>query len=80
MMYNAEKNLTPLYVGGKIYSSRGLGKNSYPNLITHIPLPHKSQMVNHLGDGGRNGFDTFYGMSFINKMAVGRFSCGGFQD
>ena len=46
MTYNAEKNLTLLYVGGgggNSYS-RGLGKNYYLK-ITHTPLPHKRPMV-----------------------------------
>ena len=39
-----EKNLTPLYVRKKnFYHGRFLGKNFYPNQITHNPL--KSQMV-----------------------------------
>ena len=45
--YNAEKNLTPLYVGENIPNSRGLGKRSYTNYkITHTP--NKSQMVDPL--------------------------------
>ena len=32
-----EKNLTLLYVKGKISKSRGLEKNSYPDQIIHTP-------------------------------------------
>ena len=40
MTDNAEKNLTPLYVGEKISNSR-----DYISKITHTPLPHKRPMV-----------------------------------
>ena len=47
MAYNAEENLTPLYVWENIPNSRGLGKRSYTNYkITHTP--NKSQMVDPL--------------------------------
>ena len=39
MLYNAAKNLTPLYVGKKVFS-KGLGKKSNPNQ-THTS-PQKS--------------------------------------
>ena len=45
MTYNAEKNLTLLYVGGGGNSySRGLGKNYYLK-ITHTPLPYIHPIV-----------------------------------
>ena len=44
MTYNAEKNLTLLYVGGKNSYSRGLGKNYYFK-ITHNLLPYIRPIV-----------------------------------
>ena len=44
MTYNAEKNLTLLYVGGKNSYSRGLGKNYYLK-ITHTHLPYIRPIV-----------------------------------
>ena len=52
-VYNAEKNLTPLYVREKISNSRGFWKKFLPKL-NHAPippLPPKSYMVNHIGGG-----------------------------
>ena len=53
-------HLTPLSVGEKISNSRGLGKKYLPKLNNPYPPPpqKKSQMVNHLEGGGKNGFDT----------------------
>ena len=45
-------------VGEKISNSRGLGKKYLPKLDHPYPLSPKSQMVNHLEGGERNGFDT----------------------
>ena len=45
-----------LYVRKKNSITRGLGKKSYPNKITHTP------MVNHIGGGGRGGLDRALGL------------------
>ena len=81
LIYCWKKKFTLLYFREKISYSRDLGKkNSYPDWITHTPLPHNRHMVNHIGGGGRGGFDTLVNkMSSINKMAGARSSCD-FQD
>ena len=73
-VYNAEKTLTPLNFREKISNSRGLGKKFSHKLNQPYPPPHKSQMVSHIGGGGRSGFDT------IKKMTDAHSSCGGFPD
>ena len=60
-----KKNITPLKVREK---------SSYPNKSPIAPSFHKSQMVSHIGGGGRSGFNT------IKKMAGAHSSCGGFPD
>ena len=51
-----KKNFTPLYVGEKLFNSRGLKKNSSR---TKSPIPRrKTQMVNSLRGGGRKRLDT----------------------
>ena len=54
-----KKNLTPLYVRGKISNSSGLGKQILAQTKPPIPPPHKSHMGNHIGGGEEAGeFDT----------------------
>ena len=54
-----KKNLTPLYVREKISNFRGLGKKFLPKLDHPYPLPHKSQMGDHIEGGKEAGeFDT----------------------
>ena len=69
MTYNAEKNVTPLYVGEKISNSREVWEKNSQTIIKSVPYPTPPQTfnghVNRLGGEGRNGFDS---------------SCGGFQD
>ena len=56
-VYNAEKNLTPLYVKEKISNSRGL-KNNLTQFKSPIPLPpQKSNEQPHRG-WGRKRIDT----------------------
>ena len=50
-----KNNLTLLYVREKISNSRGLGKKFLPKLNHSYPLPHKSQMGNHIGGGEEAG-------------------------
>ena len=63
----------------------GAKKRSEKKLLPQLnhpytPPPQTSNgHVNHLGGGGRNGFDTLVNVS-INKMAGARLSCCGFQD
>ena len=56
-VYNADKkNLTLLYLREK---TPGLEKKFSPKLNHPYPLPHKSQMGNHIGGGEEAGeFDT----------------------
>ena len=70
MTYNAEKEILHRYMSGK----KILTELNHP-----YPLPHKSLMVNHLGGGRRNGFDTSVNV-IHQQMAGARSSCGGFQD
>ena len=44
--------------GKKISNSSGLGKKILTQTKSPIPLPQRSKMVNHIGGGGRCGFDT----------------------
>ena len=81
MTYIMLKKILHRYRSGKkISNHRGLGKNFLPKLNTPHPLPHKRQMVNHIGGGRRSGsVDTL--VSVIHqKMAGARSSWGGFQD
>jgi len=48
MTYNAEQNLTPLYVRKKNSISRDLGKKILTQTTTPTPPPFKSQMVEPL--------------------------------
>ena len=48
MAYNAEKNLTPLYVRKKNSISRDLGRKILTQAKTPLPTPFKSQMVEPL--------------------------------
>ena len=42
-----------------------LGKKFLTPDVWETPLSHKSQMVNHIGDGARSGFDTL--KQYVNK-------------
>ena len=74
MTYNAKKRK-------KVFHRYMWGKKLLPQLNhPYTPPPETSNgHVNHLGGGGRNGFDTLVNVS-INKMAGARSSCCGFQD
>ena len=54
-----KKNLTLLYVKGKISNSRGFGKTILTQTKSPIPHSPKSPMGSHIGDGeDAGGFDT----------------------
>ena len=73
-LYNAEKFSNTVKGREKNLTPEVWEKSSYTNKITHTPLPYESQMVSHIGGGGRSGIDT------IKKMAGAHSSCGGFPD
>ena len=62
MMYNAEKNLTPLYLTEKISNSRDVWEKILKLNQQNHPYPTPPQMsnghVNHLGGEGWNRVDT----------------------
>ena len=68
MTYNAEKEIFNRYMSGK----KILTELNHP-----YPLPPKSLMVNYLGGGRRNGFDTSVNV-IHQQMAGARSSCGSF--
>ena len=66
-----KKNLTPLYVRGRISNSRSLEKKFLPKLNHPYPLPTKVIWATTQGVGRKPANLTLQQMSSVNKMAGG---------